>query len=71
MTIYKKHKELDWTDPSIEALDILYLLKSELVEPLLLTLPQPYKPYMLGTTESVYAFGAVPLQGQNDSILNK
>lgn len=57
----RKDKKSDWLDPTTESLDTFNILKSKFVEPLLLALPRPHRPYMINTNASAYALGAVLL----------
>lgn len=54
-----------------EALNVFNTSKSEMLEPPLLPLPQPYRPHMIGIDAPAYALGPVLLQKQNGINLNK
>lgn len=63
--------KMSWSVLTTETLGAFNMLKSKLVEPLLLALPQPHILYMIGTDTFAYALAAVFLQQQNDSSLNE
>lgn len=64
----RKDKELDSLDPTTEAPYDFKLKKSKLVDPPVLALAQPYRPYMVDTNESTYTLGAVLLQQKMTAV---
>lgn len=58
----KQSKEFDRSNLTTEALNTLNTLKFNLVQPSVLSLPQPLRPYMVASNASACALEAVPLQ---------
>lgn len=52
----RKDEELDWSQPTTEAQDALNKLKSKSIEPPVLALLQPHRPYMTNTNASANEF---------------
>lgn len=66
-----KDMELDWLDPTTEALQTFCTWKSVMVHPPVFALLQPPKLYMVGINLFANALGAVLLQQQKDSNLDE
>ena len=66
--MFKKDSEIDWDQPIVpteEQQEAFDALKQKLVEPPILALPQPGRPYMIDCDASKYGIGAVLLQQQD------
>ena len=66
----KKDSQTDWDQsivPTEQQQEAFETLKSKLIEPPILALPKPGRPYMVDCDASKYGIGAVLLQQQDES----
>ena len=66
----KKDSQTDWDQPIVpteQQQEAFETLKSKLIEPPILALPKPGRPYMVDCDASKYGIGAVLLQQQDES----